>query len=79
MYDGAERVVEPHCHGLGPSGKELIRAYQLRPQLAAEPHPWRLFDLARVTEAEVLELTFDSSRPGYNPVDQKMDSVHCHL
>lgn len=79
-YDGGTRLVEPHCHGFGKTGKEFLRAYQVDGYSSSgQPEGWKLIDLSKVTGLYLTGGTFSSARPGFNPDDPVMVSVHCHV
>jgi predicted DNA-binding transcriptional regulator YafY len=79
-YEGKLRIVEPQCHGISTTGKEVMRGFQTggdsrsRRSIAE-----KLFEVARISELKETGDTF--SQPGlhYNPNDQAMIYVHCHL
>jgi hypothetical protein len=77
-YDGGYRNLEPYCYGLGISGNDLLRAYQL-----GEPHEpnrkigWKLF---KVEDFALIALTnnhFEARRTEYNPKDCAMKEIYC--
>lgn len=78
-YNGVRRIVEPHCHGVSPAGRELIRGYQVGEVTPSDGHSWRLFDVSKVVGFILLERTFPTSRPGFRSDDRKFASVHCHV
>jgi hypothetical protein len=75
-YDRHHRIVEPHCHGPGVDGRELLRAYQVGGTSASGPLGWKLFDAARITSMRVLDEHF-APRPDYRADDPAMHPVHC--
>lgn len=59
LYDDAWRVVHPHALGRTGRGKLSLLAWQTAGLgRSAEPEGWRMFDLARVAVAEVLQASF---------------------
>ena len=59
LYDGAWRVAHPHAIGrTGRGGLSLLAWQTAGFGRSAEPEGWRLFDLARVGAAEVLQAGF---------------------
>lgn len=78
-YDHSRRIVEPHCHGISVSGKELIRGYQIGEVIPADGHLWRLFDVSKMLNLTVLPEHFVAPRAGYNPADEKIARIHCNL
>jgi hypothetical protein len=63
-YSGSVRVAEPHDYGVH-KGVERLLAYQLRGP-ARSPQQrvtgWRLFDLSKIEDCIVLDVTFRGSR-----------------
>lgn len=79
-YEGQSRVVEPHCHGTSRAGNEVLRAYQVRGgSNSGEPTGWKMFAVDQIGGLQIVADHFASSRPGYNPNDKGMTSIHCHL
>ncbi len=78
-YDGAHRVVEPHCHGWSMKGKEVIRGYQRRGS-SAKSHKlgWKLFAIEEMSELVLTDELF-SVRPDYKRNDRGMTSIHCQI
>lgn len=79
-YGGGQRLVEPHCHGTSTAGNEVLRAYQVSGfSRSGEHEGWKLFDVSKIEASETLAERFLTNRPGYNPADSRMSSVHCHV
>src|SRR4051794_17155342 len=79
-YDGGSRTVEPHCHGVSTAGNEVLRGYQTAGYSeSGNPIAWKLFDVSKIEGLSVTNRTFDQNRPGYNPDDKAMTTVHCHV
>ena len=80
FYDGAYRSVEPYCHGLGPTGAEVLKAYQVEGYVPSDtPQGWKLFEVARIQRMQILAATFHADRMDYNPSDPAIAKVCCHL
>jgi len=77
-YDGHHRTVEPHCHGTGATGVQLLRAYQIGGTSTTGHLGWKLFDITRVSSPGLLADTF-VPRPDYRPDDVAMHPVHCSV
>ncbi len=61
-YGGTERVAEPHDYGIH-NGKARLLAYQTGGRSNSGPLPaWRLVDVSRITQLELLEKTFPGNR-----------------
>ena len=75
IYNGRSRLVEPQCYGIGSRGTELLRAHQLRGGEQREP----LFDVAKISELELLDEGFTRPGPNYKRNDSAMASIFCQL
>lgn len=79
-YDGGLRVVEPHCHGISRRGKEVLRAYQVQGHSrSGKTVDWKLFEVSKISGLQETGQVFPQNRPGYNPDDRGMRTVHCHV
>ena len=80
VYDGYERIVEPHLYGVNSAGHEMLTAW-LRPgHSRTDPQGgWRNYRLDDLSRLQMLPETFDSPRPGFNPNDSRMREVYCAL
>lgn len=80
-YDGGGvRTVEPYCHGLSLADNEVLRGFQTAGySKSGRPVDWKLFEVAKITGLQQTGTTFQANRPDYNPDDQGMSSVHCHV
>lgn len=59
LYDGAWRVVHPHALGRTSRGSLALLAWQTAGLgRSAAPEGWRMFDLARLGAAEMLQAAF---------------------
>lgn len=77
-YGGGTRMVEPHCHGMSTTGKEVLRGYQTGGYSSSgNAEGWRLFVVSDIRNFQVLVETFERNRPNYNPNDSAMTTVHC--
>jgi len=80
FYDGGTRDVEPHVHGVGKDGSELLRGYQVSGySQSGEQFGWKMFKLDRIRAFSVTDRVFASPREGYVPDDPTMSIVHCRL
>jgi hypothetical protein len=80
FYDGGERVVEPHCHGISTAGHEVLRAYQVSGfSRSSEELGWRLFDVDKMGATAQNGQTFAENRSDYNPQDPQMTEIHCRV
>ena len=78
-YDGELRVVEPHCYGLSTKGNEVLRAYQVDGYSSSGNMGWKMYDIGKADNINVLEDTFDKSRSGYQKGDKGMDEIYAEL
>jgi len=79
-YEGLERVVEPHRCGHNTAGHDALLAWLVRGYSKSGTGPgWRTYLLTEMRLIRVLEETFESARPGYDPADRSMPVVYCQL
>ena len=80
VYDGYERIVEPHLYGVNSAGNEAIRGFLVRGWSASDTSPgWRMFLVDRMEGVAALAESFPEPRPEYNPDDSQMVRVYCKL
>lgn len=70
VYEGQERLVDPHCFGRNKLGNDVVRAYQHGPASG-----WRLFRLDRIGKVEDTGLPF-VPQPTYRRDDATMESIY---
>jgi hypothetical protein len=75
VYHGVARLVEPQCHGIGHRGTELLRAHQLEGGTQAEP----LFDVAKISNLQLLDEHFEKPGPNYKRGDSAMQEIFAQL
>lgn len=79
-YDGGERIVEPHCHGVTHLNNPALRAYQTDGYSKSGDTPaWRMFNLNEAGEIRVLDEEFNGPRFGYKRGDKGMKNIYCEL
>ncbi|NIA21694.1 MAG: hypothetical protein GWP05_06955 [Anaerolineaceae bacterium] len=79
-YDGGNRTVEPHCHGVSTADNEVLRGYQIAGSSASgNPMAWKLFKVSQMGTIKNTGQIFQHNRPGYNPNDEGMSKVCCHV
>lgn len=79
-YEGGSRTAEPHCHGVSRTGNEVLRAWQTDGYSeSGNPVGWKLFDVSKIAGLSRTGSTFPTNRPGYNPDDKHMRTIHCHV
>ncbi len=80
MYRGLPRIVEPYCHGISRAGNEVLRAYQVGGDSeSGSPFGWKLYEVKQMSGLRTTGATFEPARPGYNPSDSHMTSIHCNV
>lgn len=80
MYRGLPRIVEPFCHGISRAGNEVLRAYQVGgASESGNPVGWKLYEVSQMSGLRRTGATFRPGRPGYNPNDSQMTSIHCRV
>ena len=79
-YDGGTRDIEPHVHGVGKDGGELLRGYQVSGfSRSGQVTGWKMFKLDEVRAMALTDRSFASPRTGYEPQDAVMSTIHCRL
>lgn len=80
IYDGYERVAEPHLYGISTANHEVLSAYLVGGWSASEGAPgWRKYLVVDMHDIHALAESFDGPRPGYNPEDRQMRQMFCRL
>ena len=80
VYDGYERVIEPHIYGVTSAGHDAVRGYLVRGWSSSESTPgWRMYLLDRMEGIAALAEPFAGPRGEYNPDDTQMERVYCRL
>lgn len=79
-YHGLQRVVAPYCHGISARGAEALRAVQVRGSSKSGGLGFgKLWTVADIRNAAVLDESFVADDPNYNPDDSAMKAIHCRL
>ncbi len=80
IYGGYLRTVEPQCHGISTAGNEVLRGIQTGGESRSGLARFgKLFEVSKMSGLTITGLNFSGPGPGYNPDDQGMIYVHCHL
>lgn len=79
VYEGFERVVEPHAVGLSRAGNSVMRAYQVRGGSSSETEGWKLLRLDGIQSPQYLEENSLAPRPGYQKGDKGMIRIEAEL
>lgn len=78
-YEGYHRVVAAYCHGVSRSG-EVLRAVQVRGASRSGGLGFgKLWTIARMRNARMIEEPFAPDDPDYRPDDSAMTSIHCRI
>jgi hypothetical protein len=74
------RVVEPQCHGISATGKEVFRGYQTSGHSkSGHSRAEKLFEVSKISGLKETGETFSKPGPHFNPHDKTMAYVHCCL
>ena len=80
VYDGYERVVEPHVYGVNTAGHESVSGWLVGGWSSSEPEPgWRMFLVDRMEQVAALAESFEGTRVGYDAGDPHYERVFCQL
>ena len=80
VYEGYERIVEPHAYGVNTAGHEAVSAWLVAGWSASETAPgWRMYLLDAMRDVAALAERFDGTRAGYNPDDPHFVRLYCQL
>ena len=80
VYDGYERVVEPHVYGVNSAGREALSAWLVSGWSKSDPDPgWRMYLVTEMRDVAATAEAYAGTRPGYNPDDGRMAEVYCRL
>lgn len=77
-YEGYSRTVEPHCYGLTTKGNEAIRAYQVDGYSSSGRMGWKLYDLSKADNFEILDDVFET-RDDYKQGDKGMSKIFIEI
>ena len=80
IYEGYERVVEPHLHGINSASHEMLSGWLVGGWSESRPEPgWRNYLVRDMHDVHALADTFEGPRPRYNPFDRQVRQVFCRL
>jgi hypothetical protein len=80
VYDGYERLAEPHLYGISTANHEIVSAYLVGGWSASEGAPgWRKYLVREMHDVQALAESFGGPRPGYNPEDRQVRQIFCRL
>jgi len=78
-YNGGQRIIKPHCYGITTAGNEGLRGFQVSGYSSSGKMGWKMFDLSKASNIEVLNDQFLNPEPGYKRGDKGMSSIYCEL
>jgi len=78
-YEGGSRLVEPHCYGITTAGNEGLRADQVGGYSSSGKMGWKMFDLSKARQIQILVDTFKPTRLGYKSGDKGMSEIYQEL
>lgn len=80
IYDGYERIVEPHLYGITTASNEAVRCWLVAGWSESEAAPgWRTYLVREMHDVHALAQGFDAPREGYVADDHQMRQVFCRL
>lgn len=80
IYDGYERIVEPHVHGINTANHEALSGYLVGGwSKSASEAGWRMYLVRNMHDLHVLATPFDRARPGYHAEAPMFRQVYCRL
>ena len=80
IYEGYERIVEPHIHGINGANHEMLSGWLVGGWSESRPEPgWRNYLVSDMHDVHALADGFDGPRPKYNPFDPQVRQVFCRL
>jgi predicted DNA-binding transcriptional regulator YafY len=75
IYDGQNRLIEPHAYGYDKLQHELLRAWQIQPA----PSDWRTFRVDKSISISTTTTHFAGPRPDYSRDDKAMEHIYCQI
>jgi hypothetical protein len=80
VYEGYERIVEPHMHGINRANHEVLSGWLVGGWSESRPEPgWRNYLVRDMHDVHALTDSFEGPRPKYNAFDPQMRQVFCRL
>jgi hypothetical protein len=78
IYEGYERVVEPHLYGINTANHEMLSCYLVGGWSRSEAGPgWRNYLVREMHDVHALAEPFMGARPEFNPHDAAFRQVYC--
>jgi hypothetical protein len=80
VYEGYERIVEPHTYGVNTAGHEAVSGWLVGGWSTSATEPgWRMFLVDQMRDVAALAEPFASPRGGYNADDPHFVRIYCQL
>ena len=80
IYEGYERIVEPHLYGINAANHEALSAWIVEGWSATSGQAgWRNYLVSDMHDIHVLARPFEGPRSGFNPDDPKFRQVYCSV
>jgi hypothetical protein len=80
VYDGYERIIEPHIYGINTASHESVRGWLVAGWSGSEAAPgWRTYLVREMHDVHALSQGFDAPRAGYAAEDRQMRQVFCRV
>lgn len=80
VYDGYERIVEPHVYGVNTAGHEAVSGWLVGGWSASEASPgWRMFLVDQMRDVAALATPSDAPREAYDRDDPHFVRIYCRL
>ncbi len=80
IYEGYERIVEPHLHGINAANHEMLSGWLVGGWSESRPEPgWRNYLVREMHDVHALADRFEGPRPKYNAFDPQVRQVFCRI
>ena len=80
IYEGYERIIEPHLHGINVANHEMLSGWLVGGWSESRPEPgWRNYLIRDMHDVHALSERFEGPRPRYNAFDPQVRQVFCRL
>ena len=80
IYEGYERIVEPHLHGINTANHEMLSGWLVGGWSESRSEPgWRNYLVRDMRDVHALSERFEGPRPRYNAFDPGVRQVFCRL
>ena len=77
VYEGYERIVEPHLYGINAASHEALSAWIVEGWSQSSPEAgWRNYLVTDMQDVQVLAEPFPGPRRGFNPADRRFAQVY---